>query len=172
MLPPATNDKYDKNHYRTTHSLCQFIDDCQHKLSNDKLVYPIFDNKGYVKIVLWKSLDGSYKFNNTTKTNHKDNLFLEIIAYIDDAFCVKKHMTIDNLYLLESRYLPNCIKIFIEYTETQIRKTYIIGQLGYEPFKKTNITKTNKASEVIDDTKLNNSEEQEQETKRKRKTKN
>ena len=86
MLPPATKDKYDTNHYRTIQSLCQFIDDCQHKLSNDKLVYPIFDNKGYVKIVLWKSLDGSYKFNNTTKTKHKDNLFLEINAYIDDAF--------------------------------------------------------------------------------------
>ena len=45
MLPPATKHKYDTNHYITIHSLCEFIDDCQHKLSSDKLVYPIFDNK-------------------------------------------------------------------------------------------------------------------------------
>ena len=126
MIPAKTNHKFDLNNYRLVHSTCQFISDCQHKLSIDKSVYPIFDNKGYVRMVIWKSLNGRYKIHNSTKTNHKDMLFLDFQAEIDQVFIISKHISFDNLYRKKLNIMPYCIEIFIEFTETHIRKTYMI----------------------------------------------
>ena len=126
MIPAKTSPKFDVNNYRMVHSTCQFISDCQHKLSIDKSVYPIFDNKGYVHMVIWKSLNGRYKIHNSTKTNHKDMLFLDFQAEIDQVFIISKHISFDNLYRMKLNIMPYCIEIFIEFTETHIRKTYMI----------------------------------------------
>ena len=172
MIPPKTNPKFDVNNYRMVHSTCQFISDCQHKLSIDQSVYPIFDNKGYVHMAIWKSLNGRYKIHNSTKTNHKDILFLDFTADINTAFIISKHTSIDNLYKMKPKFASFCYDCFIEFNETHIRKTYIIDDTFDEDvFKKTNIIKINSLLELKDDTKLNSSEE-EHETKRKRKVKN
>ena len=90
MIPPRTNPKFDMNNYRMMHTLCPFLYDCQHKLSIDKSVYPIFDNKGYVHMVIWKSLDGRYKMNTSNKTNQKYVLLLDFHADIQTSFIVSK----------------------------------------------------------------------------------
>ena len=167
MIVPTTKDKFDSNNYNTVQNMCSVIELFQHIASKDNISYPMFDDKGYVHIVLWTTLDGRYRFHNSNKTNHKDRLYIDVKAYIHESCCFFQHASFDNLYSFKSRYLPNTIKIFIEISETQIKKSYIINQFEYDPFKKTNIFKL----EPMESNILKNEQEEEIiKPKRKRKS--
>ena len=110
----------------------------QNIVSKDTTTYPIFDESGYVHIVLWKTNDGRFWFHNSNKTKHKDRLLIDVKANIHDVFnVIFQHTHFDNLYCFTSRYLPNTIKMFVEITETHIRKSYIINRMDFDHFKRT-----------------------------------
>ena len=87
MIVPTTKDKFDSNNYNTVQNMCSVIELFQHVASKDNISYPMFDDKGYVHIVLWTTLDGRYRLHNSNKTNHKDRLYIDVKAYIHESCC-------------------------------------------------------------------------------------
>ena len=138
MWSQTTKERLDSNHYYMAKNPSQVLQLFQNVVSKDKLSYPIFDDKGYMHIVLWQSSDGRYRIHNTNKINNKDRLYIDIKTHITDGcYHIYKHEHYDNLYHFKSIKLPNCIDFYIEITETHIKKTHVIDQGDFDIFKKT-----------------------------------
>ena len=103
-----------------------FVDLCKNLFSKDTLYYPVFLPNGLVdmKIVLNKA--GLGRVAKDKKTKYIKNLAVACRHTIAGSFEIYKHKINDNKYMFKSNLLPSyCLSIFIEYTETEIIKTYI-----------------------------------------------
>ena len=122
MRSQTTKEKLDSNHYYMAKNMSQVMELFQNVVSKDKTSYPIFDDKGYIHIVVWQTSDGRYRIHNTNKINNKDRLCIDIkIPITDGCYHIYKHEHFDNLYYFSSRHL-NCFRFYVEITETHIKK--------------------------------------------------
>ena len=103
-----------------------FLDLCKNVFSKDTLYYPVFLTNGLVdmKIVLNKA--GYGRIAKNTKTKYIKNLAVICRHTITGSFEIYQHKSNNNQYMLKSNLLPSsCLSIFIDYTETELIKTYI-----------------------------------------------
>ena len=137
MWTETTKERLNSNHYYIAKNMSQVLQLFKNVASKDKLSYPIFDDKGYMHIVLWQTNDGQYRIHNTNKINNKDRLCLDIkVPITDGCYHILKHEHFDNLYSFRSRHI-GCISFYIEITDTHIKKTHVIDHSVFDIFKKT-----------------------------------
>ena len=103
-----------------------FLELCKNIFSKDTLYYPVFLTNGLVdmKIVLNKL--GFGRIAKNTKTKYIKNLAVICRHTIAASFEIYQHKSNNNQYMLKSNLLPSsCLSIFIDYTATELIKTYI-----------------------------------------------
>ena len=102
-----------------------FIDLCKNSFSKDTLYYPVFLSNGLVDMKFVVNKLGFGRVAKKNKTTYIKNLAVSSRHTIAGSFDIYRHRSNNNNYMLKSFDLPISLSIFIEYTQTEIIKSYI-----------------------------------------------
>ena len=103
----------------------KFIDLCKNLFSKDTLYYPVFLSCGLVNMKTVVNKAGFGRVAKNSKTRCLSNLGVSSHDTIYGSFDIFKHELCNNKYMLKCVDLAASTYIFIEYTETELIKTYL-----------------------------------------------
>jgi len=103
----------------------KFMDLCKNLFSKDTLYYPVFLPYGFVNMKTVVNKVGLGRVAKNSKTRCLSNLGVSSHGTIAISFDIYRHDVYDNKFMLKCIDLASTSYIFIEYTETELIKTYM-----------------------------------------------